>query len=239
MSLNPTGIEWTHVFGEGTGYTWNPITGCRNGCDYCYARALVETRLKDVYPQGFAPTFWPDRLRDVTPKQKPRGIFCGSMTDLWDSVVPQEWRDQVWESMARAEQHVYFTLTKQPQNIRPNNVLGDIWAGVTVTRREELRPWEWPWCPDFVSFEPLLGPVCLDAEGWCPDWAIIGADSRPAGIAHNTAREWVEHLVSDCEARSVPVFAKNNLARVMGAEWVAAHQQWPEELQKLREEART
>jgi len=194
MSLNPTGIEWTHVFGEGTGYTWNPITGCTRGCDYCYARALVETRLKDVYPQGFAPTFWPDRLRDVTPKQKPRGIFVGSMGDMWDLAVPQEWRDQVWARVSDCRQHVFFSLTKQPMvSTRHDNLwhtaLRNIWRGVTVTRREELRPWEWPWCPAFVSFEPLLGPVCLDAEGWCPDWAIIGADSRRAGVAHNTARE--------------------------------------------------
>ena len=34
MSLNETKIEWcTH--------TWNPITGCRHGCDYCYARRQV------------------------------------------------------------------------------------------------------------------------------------------------------------------------------------------------------
>lgn len=32
--INKTPIEWcTH--------TWNPVTGCRNGCPYCYARSIA------------------------------------------------------------------------------------------------------------------------------------------------------------------------------------------------------
>jgi protein gp37 len=235
VSLNPTGIEWTHVFGEGSGYTWNPITGCTHGCDYCYARALVETRLADIYPNGFAPTFWPERLGDVTPRQKPRGIFVGSMGDMWDPGVPQEWRDRVWARMAECRQHVYFTLTKQPQNFEGHNALGDAYAGITVTRQEQMRiAWEWSWWPNFVSFEPLLGPICLEYWDWMPDWIIIGADSRPAGIAHTTEPAWVEHLAAEAQAAGVPVFAKDNLARVMGAEWVAAHRQWPAGLEALQ-----
>ena len=31
MNFHKTDIDWcTH--------TWNPVTGCRHGCDYCYAR---------------------------------------------------------------------------------------------------------------------------------------------------------------------------------------------------------
>ena len=27
-------IEWTD-------FTWNPVTGCKHGCEYCYARRIV------------------------------------------------------------------------------------------------------------------------------------------------------------------------------------------------------
>ena len=34
MPLNKTEIEWcTH--------TWNPVTGCLHGCEYCYARSVA------------------------------------------------------------------------------------------------------------------------------------------------------------------------------------------------------
>lgn len=34
MNLHKTKIEWaTH--------TWNPVTGCRHGCEYCYARRFI------------------------------------------------------------------------------------------------------------------------------------------------------------------------------------------------------
>jgi len=32
--MNTTKIEWCD-------YTWNPITGCLNNCDYCYARSIA------------------------------------------------------------------------------------------------------------------------------------------------------------------------------------------------------
>lgn len=46
MNLHKSKIEWcTH--------TWNPVTGCRNGCSYCYARRFIDR---------FAPhpCEWPD-----------------------------------------------------------------------------------------------------------------------------------------------------------------------------------
>ena len=91
--MNRTKIEWT-LNPDGTlGYTWNPITGCLNGCEYCYARKLANTRLKARYLANevlsvpfrssmnnleqynrwksasldpFYPRFWPERLRDIT-----------------------------------------------------------------------------------------------------------------------------------------------------------------------------
>jgi len=33
--MNYTNIEWTD-------FTWNPVTGCYHGCEYCYARKIVK-----------------------------------------------------------------------------------------------------------------------------------------------------------------------------------------------------
>jgi len=49
MSVNLTKIEWVKNPDGTQGYTWNPITGCLNGCEYCYARKLANGRLKSRY----------------------------------------------------------------------------------------------------------------------------------------------------------------------------------------------
>ncbi len=91
--MNPTNIEWVKSPDGSQGYTWNPITGCLNGCDYCYARKLANTRLKERYLSNgniaigndyinmsdvtdkyqmakfsndpFYPRFWPERLEEL------------------------------------------------------------------------------------------------------------------------------------------------------------------------------
>lgn len=47
--MNKTSIEWAKNPDGTQGYTWNPVTGCLNGCEYCYARKLANGRLKSRY----------------------------------------------------------------------------------------------------------------------------------------------------------------------------------------------
>lgn len=82
--MNKTTIEWVRNPDGTQGFTWNPITGCLNGCTYCYARRLANGRMRrtmlntqkwhpphtpyEVAPgcdesDPFAPRFWSERLR--------------------------------------------------------------------------------------------------------------------------------------------------------------------------------
>lgn len=140
MSLNPTNIEWTHCFGPGTGRTWNPVVGCAHGCPYCYARRQAKRQRQNCQLcYDFIPHLHIERLDEPLHRRKPTGIFLGSMCDLWDPHVPQEWRDRVWRTCWQSPQHQYFALTKQPQRITdagdiPTNVM----VGVSADNANDL-----------------------------------------------------------------------------------------------------
>ena len=57
------GISWAS-------WSWNPVTGCLHGCNYCYAReTATRERSRDAYPVGFTPLFHHERLD--APKNTP------------------------------------------------------------------------------------------------------------------------------------------------------------------------
>lgn len=105
MTLNKTNIPWADV-------TWNPITGCTKGCEYCYARAIAkrfgggfqeyaaedECRAKrgEAFPYGFMPTVYEHRLDEPLRSKKPLRIFLGSMGDIFDPAFPDEFRDRIF-----------------------------------------------------------------------------------------------------------------------------------------------
>lgn len=40
--MNKSNIEWVNGANGELGYTWNPVTGCLHGCEYCYARKITD-----------------------------------------------------------------------------------------------------------------------------------------------------------------------------------------------------
>lgn len=115
--------------------TWNPVTGCLHGCEYCYANRIatrfggiapdkechvLEERnhdargFADPYPWGFAPTLHRYRLDEPTKWKKPKNIFVCSMADLMGAWVPEHWKQDVIAACKDAPQHRYLFLTKNP-----------------------------------------------------------------------------------------------------------------------------
>ena len=159
--MNKTKIEWVKNPDGTQGYTWNPITGCLNGCPYCYARKLANGRLRsrylanmhiapvDITPLGrvitddgvklrvltdpFYPRFWPDRLY-VDMGKKPKGIFVCDMSDLFGIGIPEMWTRQILNASKIYPEHRFYLLTKQPHNLIKFSPFPDnCWVGVTVT----------------------------------------------------------------------------------------------------------
>lgn len=199
-------IEWTES-------TWNPVTGCTKvsaGCDHCYAERFSE-RFRGVlghpFEVGFDLTLRPDRLEQPKAWRRPRRIFVNSMSDLFHKDVPSDYIDKVFETMESAHWHTYQVLTKRSSLMRSfvnaryrgHPVPSNIWLGVSVEdssaliRIEHLR--QSNATVRFVSFEPLLGPVCsanLDQI----DWVIAGGESGPG--ARPVEIEWLRSLRDKC-----------------------------------------
>lgn len=132
--MNRTSIDWAQ-------YSWNPVTGCQHGCDYCYARRMAQrftpketdnwndctqpgNGLHEIrhmvstggaWKYGFAPTLHSARLSEPLWVKKPSRVFVCSMADLFGDWVPNEWIYQVLAACEAAPQHQYLFLTKNPE----------------------------------------------------------------------------------------------------------------------------
>ena len=207
-----SGIEWTHA-------SWNPLTGCDRlsaGCRHCYAEAMA-LRLQAMgqprYEHGFRLTLHPESLDLPTHWRKPRLVFVNSMSDLFHQDVPFEYIARVFETMVRADHHIYQLLTKRAERLAelaprlpwPPHV----WAGVTVERSDYrdrldcLR--QVPAALRWVSAEPLLGPLSeLDLSGL--GWVVAGGESGPGARPMELA--WARDLREQCRATGVLYFLK-------------------------------
>jgi protein gp37 len=223
-----TGIEWTDA-------TWNPVTGCTKvstGCDHCYAAALAERRLRDVYlrrvpavdsarnrADPFAVRIWPERLEQPAKWLDPRMVFVNSMSDLFHSDIPDEFVVKVFRTMLEVDRHVYQVLTKRPSRAqrfwrRHVALFGDrpipehIWIGTSIENQEvayradHLR--QVPALVRFLSCEPLLGPLVLDLIRI--QWVIAGGESGKGYRALDL--DWVRGIREQCHKAGVAFFFK-------------------------------
>ena len=203
--MNTTAIEWTDR-------TWNPVTGCRHGCAYCYAKGIAE-RFPKAFPAGFDPMFRPDRLGEPAADRRPRRIFVSSMGDLFGDWVPDEWINAVLDAAREGPRHTFQFLTKNPARYAEFDLPPNGWYGATVDQAETLGRLE-----DlrglggitFVSFEPLLGPIDPDLTGI--DWVIVGALSRAGRVpAMLPESRWVQDIIYPAREAGARIFLKNSL----------------------------
>jgi protein gp37 len=228
--VNKTRIDWCH-------YTWNPITGCRHGCSYCYARKIA-TRFKGTkaFPNGFEPTWHPERLKEPLQVAERSRIFVCSMSDPFGDWVDPAWLDKMMDVMGSTHWQRFLLLTKAPQNIHRklyelteanplrelggNDYLPNVWLGCTLTGAPgesdpswamlELRHIGWH---TFVSVEPLLGPINPAWYSWA-EWIIVGAQTNPD---IPPKEEWLEPFSpSSGLLPDVPRFFKNSIALWQG-----------------------
>ena len=235
--MKKTKIEWCDS-------TWNPITGCYHGCEYCYARRIatrfsggkqpvIEHELNKPftidgkatpYPFGFRPTFHRYRLDEPTQWTKPRNIFVCSMADMFGDWVPDSWIEDVFAACEKAPQHNYIFLTKNPKkylDLEGKCMLtrsDRFWFGTTITKPEECYASLNRDFHYFLSIEPLLEPLKIEEKSRLPEWIIVGAETGNRKNKVVPEKEWIEAIVEQCDRYNIPVFMKDSLIPIVGEE---------------------
>jgi hypothetical protein len=155
--------------------TWNPISGCLYNCNYCWARDLAVTKLKNSYrySKGFKPSL---NEKEFSSKfGKGDLIFVSDMGDMFGDFIPVEWIKQVLGHIRQFPEADFLFMTKNPQRylevlpfIPKNAILGAtietnndeiVQTGRVSTaplpsqRYEAMEALDWP--RKMVSIEPI------------------------------------------------------------------------------------
>ena len=227
LSSNPTfnetkgdGISWAH-------WSWNPVTGCLHGCQYCYAREIAN-RYPSGFPIGFEPLFHHERLtaplntrlpNDPTPEQ--RRVFVCSMADLYGNWVPDDWIQQVHTAMLDAPWWEYLLLTKYPKRYVGLDLPSSAWVGTSVDEQKRVSLAQDAFSKidnvkvKWLSLEPLREPLVFDDLSMF-DWIVIGAQTgtnQPTGFveAFSPPFEWVASIVEQARKAGCKIHMKPNL----------------------------
>jgi len=216
-------IEWAQ-------WTWNPVTGCKHGCKYCYARD-IDARFNPG--NNFAPTFHNDRLSAPQHMRVPaeaatniglRNVFVCSMADLFGDWVPENWIDQVLDEVHNAPDWNFLFLTKNPKRLPDWSWPRNAWVGTTVdvqaraqAAMDAFREVDAP--VRFMSCEPMTERLVFDDLSMF-NWVIIG------GMSDNSGRPtmqpewaWVEELTGQAMAAGLAVYWKPNLQKAWELEF--------------------
>ena len=195
------------------------------------------------------PSFFPGRIEaaakwsDLRGKKRPgkpwldgmpRLIFVDDLGDPFAPFDDSQWQPEThWLHAAlpviEKSPHIWLLLTKWPERLRKfaaaaGTLPSNIWGGTTaINQASKNRIWQLLQIPQlavrFLSYEPAIGPLDLDAiEAICKtwrhgatigmylDWVITGPETGPN--RRHSDPEWTRTIIDQCKASNVPVFIK-------------------------------
>ena len=222
--------------------TWNPVWGCLNNCEYCYARGIARRFWKTIFDKeeqilgimnnvtffiqdkeylkfkegmkNFKPTFLNSQFDKKLPK-KPQRIFVGSMSEI--KYWKPEWIRDMLNKVLEYPQHTFQFLTKFPDVYLNWYFHPNCWLGITITDNSYNLL-------EYQKFK-ISNPNNLKFISFEPllsevsidldgiDWVIIGAETGNRKDKVIPNLDWVLNIVRYCEHNKIPVYIKDNLVK--------------------------
>jgi len=212
--------------------TWNPVWGCTGSCPYCYARKMAKRfgivvngkRYKDFEPR------WIERNFNRPFPRKSSRIFVNSMSDIadWDPI----WLSRADMKMRRYPEHMFIMLTKRSEKLgwymRAQNTM----LGASVTDQESYIAESFQVADgliDFLSIEPLLGPIDMKEMtcGQILHWIIVGSETGNRKDRVIPKLTWLVSIRDFARENEIPLFFKESLRRIWPGELPQEYPTWP------------
>jgi len=211
--------------------TWNPFTGCKFNCIYCWARDLALGRLKNSqrYATGFIPSFHPEELKK---KFKPGDfVFVSDMGDI--TFCPSGNLDDILGVIEDNQRTDFLIQTKgvklfqRPGIVWPKNV----YHGMTIETNRDTTHYSRAPLPfqrysamifdkhphKFISIEPImrfmLSEMIAFVKDISPSFVVIGADSKGHNL-DEPPTENINSLINELN-KLTKVIVKDNLKRLL------------------------
>jgi protein gp37 len=208
--MNKTSIDW-----PGLTHTFNPITGCKRGCSYCYAKRIHERFNKSPFSDI---VFHPQRLKQVEKLKGGEIVFVGSMSDIdyWSGVQVEK----IIEVCKMACGTIFMFLSKNPMAYFgykwPPNTMQGLTMTLTQTEhcQQENKSAMMEYRRPFLSLEPLLGTLKITVMPEHQfELVIVGAMTGPGAVPPK--QEWIQSIKDNVPAEKI--YFKNNIKKYLQA----------------------